>query len=104
MSDTLAERLRGIATFLYGEATEHLRHARLELAECCIAKATEVRALADYVEGRVVAMPAETTPGRFYLCADPHYFYITPDTWGSESNRMKRLQDTIDKRDGRALP
>jgi hypothetical protein len=44
---TLAERLRKVALFLENEATDYEREGRFEAADDCIAKATELRTLAD---------------------------------------------------------
>lgn len=108
MSDTLAERLRSIATWLDGEAAGFERGGPCEYANAdeYRAKATEVRTLADYVDGRAVVGVAVHRIGLatkyFASVGDSLPEHLTPSA--SIEEARTDLQSEIDNIDGRVLP
>jgi len=103
---TLAERLRKVALFLENEAKDYDQDGCPEPASDCRANATELRALADYVDGRVLV---GATVQRFALeqrwfatIGDSLPEYVSPSA--SVEEAFTDLQREIDNIDGRVMP
>jgi hypothetical protein len=108
---TLAERLREIAKWLDGEANElpwkHLATSLgydLATARGYVGRADQLRALADYVDGRVLTMPSfEPVTGA--LRVGVPFITVAPRERSlDESRTCGWLQSEIDLRDGRVMP
>jgi hypothetical protein len=96
---SLAERLRELAKWLDGEAKDYKNEGCPVPATECDVKANELRTLADYVEGRVVARPSLPPWGQpRALVSEMHMVGSTTD------EAVANMQNAIDKRDGRTLP
>ena len=98
---TLAEQLRELATWL-----QELPYIKCHsISDLCAPKADQLRALADYVDGRVV-VGAEAKNST--LANKPIYYrsiWRHEDGFGSTDDfALGNLQERIDKRDGRTLP
>lgn len=99
---TLAERLREIATWLDGEANE-LPWNHLSTTLEYRTKAAELRAFADYVDGRVLTKPDEYPP----FDEEPS-FVIELNGFECKGETIEKaraeLQWHLDRRDGRVRP
>jgi hypothetical protein len=105
MTMTLAERLREKATWL-DDAKDNEIYATVS-EDVSSAVARELRALADYVEGRVLVAPALREPTIQYALLKPWYAWLdqTLSQGGnSTAEATVALQARIDKRDGRTMP
>jgi len=103
---TLAERLRKVALFLENEAKDYDQDGCPEPASDCRANATELRALADYVEGRVVVKPwVAENPANFSTKVFYAHAEETLSSDGPSSDKaVADLQRRLDALDRRTLP